>query len=67
MRMVNRMIDISDGDILVGGRSVLVGVVTLGDPVQRAVTPKGIKLERGGSVERRRRLSITRRRIQTAP
>jgi osmoprotectant transport system permease protein len=35
--------------------------------VQRAVTPKGIKLERGGSVERRRRLSITRRRIQTAP
>jgi len=35
--------------------------------VQRAVTPAGIKLERGGDDPARARFGLTKRRIQTAP
>jgi osmoprotectant transport system permease protein len=53
------------------GASIIVALVAVAaevglSAVQRAVTPTGVKLERGGVVERAR-LGIDKRRIQTVP
>ena len=54
------------------GASIIVAVVAIAaevglSAVQRAVTPAGIKLERGPEDRARTRFGITKRRIQTAP
>ncbi|HWK25779.1 MAG TPA: ABC transporter permease [Solirubrobacter sp.] len=54
------------------GASIIVAVLAIAaevglSAVQRAVTPEGIKLERGGQDRTRTRFGLTKRRIQTAP
>jgi osmoprotectant transport system permease protein len=54
------------------GASIIVAVLAIVaevglSAVQRAVTPAGIKLERGAEGRARTRFGITKRRIQTAP
>jgi osmoprotectant transport system permease protein len=54
------------------GASIIVAVLAVAaevglSAVQRAVTPAGIKLERGAQGRARARFGITKRRIQTAP
>jgi osmoprotectant transport system permease protein len=54
------------------GASIIVAVLAIGaevglSAVQRAVTPAGIKLERGSEGRARARFGLTKRRIQTAP
>ena len=54
------------------GASIIVAVLAIAaevglSAVQRAVTPEGIKLERGGQDRTRARFGLTKRRIQTAP
>ena len=58
-----------DGQI---GASIIVAALAIGaevglSAVQRAVTPAGIKLERGADDRARTRFGLTKRRIQTAP
>jgi osmoprotectant transport system permease protein len=58
-----------DGQI---GASIIVAVLAIAaevglSAVQRAVTPAGIKLERGAEGRARTRFGLTKRRIQTAP
>jgi osmoprotectant transport system permease protein len=59
----------NDGRI---GASIIVAVLAIAaevglSAVQRAVTPAGIKLERGTEDRARTRFGLTKRRIQTAP
>jgi osmoprotectant transport system permease protein len=54
------------------GASIIVAVLAIAaevglSAVQRAVTPAGIKLERGAEGRARARFGLTKRRIQTAP
>jgi osmoprotectant transport system permease protein len=54
------------------GASILVALLAVAaelglSAVQRAVTPSGIKLERGAEDRARARFGLTKRRIQTAP
>jgi osmoprotectant transport system permease protein len=54
------------------GASIIVAVLAIAaevglSAVQRAVTPTGIKLERGAEGRARARFGLTKRRIQTAP
>jgi osmoprotectant transport system permease protein len=54
------------------GASIIVAVLAIVaevglSAVQRAVTPAGIKLERGSEDRARARFGLTKRRIQTAP
>jgi osmoprotectant transport system permease protein len=54
------------------GASIIVAVLAIAaevglSAVQRAVTPAGIKLERGAEGRARTRFGLTKRRIQTAP
>jgi osmoprotectant transport system permease protein len=54
------------------GASIIVAVLAIAaevglSAVQRAVTPDGIKLERGAEGRARARFGLTKRRIQTAP
>jgi osmoprotectant transport system permease protein len=54
------------------GASIIVAVLAIAaevglSAVQRAVTPAGIKLERGAAGRSRVRFGLTKRRIQTAP
>jgi osmoprotectant transport system permease protein len=54
------------------GASIIVAVLAIAaevglSAVQRAVTPAGIKLERGRESRARARFGLTKRRIQTAP
>ena len=54
------------------GASIIVAVLAIVaevalSAVQRAVTPAGIKLERGSEDSARTRFGLTKRRIQTAP
>jgi osmoprotectant transport system permease protein len=54
------------------GASIIVAVLAIAaevglSAVQRAVTPAGIKLERGSQDSARTRFGLTKRRIQTAP
>ncbi len=54
------------------GASIIVAVLAIAaevglSAVQRAVTPAGVKLERGGESRARVRFGLTKRRIQTAP
>jgi osmoprotectant transport system permease protein len=54
------------------GASIIVAVLAIGaevglSAVQRAVTPAGIKLQRGAEGRARARFGLTKRRIQTAP
>jgi osmoprotectant transport system permease protein len=54
------------------GASIIVGALAIAaevglSAVQRAVTPAGIKLERGAEDRARTRFGLTKRRIQTAP
>jgi osmoprotectant transport system permease protein len=54
------------------GASIIVAVLAIAaevglSTVQRAVTPAGIKLERGAEDRARARFGLTKRRIQTAP
>jgi ABC-type proline/glycine betaine transport system permease subunit len=54
------------------GASILVALLAIAaelglSAVQRAVTPSGIKLERGAEDRARARFGLTKRRIQTAP
>jgi osmoprotectant transport system permease protein len=58
-----------DGQI---GASIMVAVLAVAaelglSALQRATTPTGVKLERGGGAASPSRLGISRRRIQTAP
>ena len=58
-----------DGQI---GASIIVAALAIGaevglSAVQRAITPAGIKLERGAEDPARTRFGLTKRRIQTAP
>jgi osmoprotectant transport system permease protein len=58
-----------DGQI---GASIIVAALAIGaevglSAVQRAITPAGIKLERGADDRARTRFGLTKRRIQTAP
>ena len=54
------------------GASIIVAALAIGaevglSAVQRAITPAGIKLERGAEDPARTRFGLTKRRIQTAP
>jgi osmoprotectant transport system permease protein len=54
------------------GASIIVAALAIAaeiglSAVQRAVTPAGIKLERGAEGRARARFGLTKRRIQTAP
>ena len=54
------------------GASIIVAALAIAaevglSAVQRAVTPAGIKLERGAEDRARARFGLTKRRIQTAP
>ena len=54
------------------GASIVVAALAVAaevglSAVQRAVTPAGIELERGGEARARARFGLTKRRIQTAP
>jgi osmoprotectant transport system permease protein len=54
------------------GASIIVAVLAIAaevglSAVQRAVTPAGVKLERGAEGRARARFGLTKRRIQTAP
>ena len=54
------------------GASIIVAALAIAaelglSAVQRAVTPEGIKLERGSEDRARTRFGLTKRRIQTAP